>query len=167
MDKKVLIIDMDQQMNISNLHLKSHDVDECGSIFDVLYENAEPDKVISKSLYENTYIIPAREDLGKLEVFLGEKKGNKPARTNVLKQWLVANRRVLEDEYNIDVVLIDTHPAIGIIEQNAFNAADTLLIVVSPSRQAIEGLKPFTKYLSAPISRKAALILYNEFEPPE
>lgn len=157
---RVLAIDMDQQMNLTDI-LKMKGEKFSQNVCEIFRSNPDPEDIIYKSRYENIYMIPASRTLIEVENEIAFKKNKE----FFLKQWLIANSDVLKRKYQFDIVIIDCAPDVGNIEKNAFEAADTIIIVLKPSEQAIRGLMPFAKKLAAPKESNAAVILYNEYDP--
>jgi chromosome partitioning protein len=48
------------------------------------------------------------------------------AREKILKKWIAKNKDVL---VKYDYIILDTNPSLGVINQNAFMAADSLTLV--------------------------------------
>jgi chromosome partitioning protein len=121
--KKVLLIDMDSQMNATTgLGIQREDVDgdEVYSSYDIIknYKTFNPDKAIMKTKWENLFLIPGHEDLAGLELELVSQIG----RENRLKKALV-NMSV-----EFDFVLVDSPPSLSLLTVNVFSYADEILI---------------------------------------
>ena len=61
-------------------------------------------------------------------------------RERILQKWIDRNRGVLE---RYDYIIIDTNPSMGIVNQNAFMAADEIVLVSDVSKKAIQGAQLF------------------------
>jgi chromosome partitioning protein len=61
-------------------------------------------------------------------------------RENILRNFMLDNKDTLS-EY--DYVLIDTHPSMGVINQNAFHAADSIILVSDISLNGVQGAELF------------------------
>lgn len=157
-DLKVLVIDNDQQMNVSKTLVNDLDFNSCKSVKDIYLKNEEPANVIYETIYENVFLIPAVDALNDIDLEIGKgKKDN----TKILKRWLSLYKTELENEYEIDVVMIDSAPSKGIVSVNGFEAADTIVVVLEPSKQALEGLASFKQELAAPKRLNKAIVLFN------
>jgi chromosome partitioning protein len=64
-----------------------------------------------------------------------------PAREKILKKWIAKNMDVL-GQY--DYIILDTNPSMGVVNQNAFMAADSIILVSDVSKKAIQGAQLFT-----------------------
>lgn len=159
-DYKVLVIDMDQQMNLTDILYDSKNTPPHGTIVDVFRSNPKPEDVIVKTKYENVFLIPAHSELVNVENEIANKKNS----TKFLRHWLAANDDVISNIYGIDVVIIDCAPDVGKIENNAFEAADTIIVVLIPSDQAVQGLTPFASKFAHPERENEIVILFNEYD---
>lgn len=129
----VLVIDIDPQGNASTALGIDHGLGT-PSIYDVLVEGAPLAETITPSPEnERLLVCPATIDLAGAEVELVEK----PHREYLLDKSL---KDYLRKERNIDVVLIDCPPSLGILTLNAFVAAEDVLIPIQAEYYALEGL---------------------------
>ena len=150
--KKVLLIDLDPQCNTSgacgvkqNLDwrklIKKIRVDIRPSSRDI-FENGD-----SISLEELIVKHPIRE-LPNLDVIPGNmlmtatefSMVNRPARETILKNFIDDNREFFEQ---YDYVLLDTNPSMSVINQNAFRASDSIMLVTDVGEDGIEGAGMF------------------------
>ena len=132
--KKVLLLDLDPQSNLSsglgfnkdeNNPLKiSH------TIYDVLSGNAEISNVFVSTNYENLFLVPGGIELAGAEVELATAM----SRETLLKSAL----EKIKD--NFDFVFIDCPPSLGILTINALVASDQTYIPVQCEYFALEGL---------------------------
>jgi len=123
--KKVLIIDLDPQGNISTCLNLSFSKD----LFDLLITNASLDECIYKA-DENLYVLPSKETLTKAEMILvGEQN-----REKVLS-------RKLQEISGYDFVLLDCQPSLGLLNQNAMLYCDEVFIPVATDVLAVAGLR--------------------------
>ena len=160
---KVLLIDIDPQANISF----NAGVDVTGqnlkTIQHVFEDNAKAEDVIYKQPIKelpNLDIIPSS--------ILLEATGlnivNLAGREQILNNFVSDNENVLKQ---YDYILIDTNPSMSIINQNAFFAADKIILITDVSANAIQGVEVFIalwennrKRLKKP-DNVAALIVNN------
>jgi len=122
--KKILLIDLDPQSNLSFAFGISG---ENGSITSILQAKASINDVIQEK--EGVQIAPASRDLADLELSLVNKIG----RENVLKDKLKGLK-------GYDYVFIDCPPALSVLTVNALNAADEVLIPLQPEVLSLQGL---------------------------
>jgi len=127
--KKVLLIDLDPQGNVSTCLQTTCDKD----IFDVLINGADPNDCV-KEVRENLYLISSKETLTKAELILvGEQ-----SRETVVKRKLASIK-------GYDYVFLDCPPSLGLMNQNAILYADEIFIPASTDILALAGLRSITK----------------------
>ena len=162
---KILFIDVDPQANLSD-NAGIDTTDQSGSTIKDIFENptgVKAEDVITKSPMPelpNVDIIASHIKLSKTELQLV----SAAARERILFKWMQKNKAVLE-EY--DYIIVDTNPSMGVINQNAFMTADSIVLVSDVSKKAISGTQLFT-YLWGEIcesmgieDRTSALLLNN------
>lgn len=164
-EHKVLFIDMDPQANLSD-NAGIDTTDQNGAtikdVFDHPHQTRGED-VITPSPMEmlpNLDIISSHIRLTATELQLVAVAG----RERIIQKWIQRNRGVL-DKY--DYIILDTNPSMGIINQNAFMAADRIVLVSDVSKKSIQGAQQFT-YLWGEVcenmdveDKTSALILNN------
>jgi len=130
--KKVLIIDLDPQGNVSTcLGVKSNK-----DIYDILMDETDASECIVNSS-ENLDVITSRETLTKAEMILvGE-----ASRETIM-------RRKLANIKGYDFILIDCAPSLGLLNQNAILYADEIFIPASTDVLALAGLRNMTKAIA-------------------
>ena len=139
-EHKVLMIDMDPQANLTDttgVDTTVHDGVSVREIFD--NPKVEPEKVIVKEpmwQFPNLDIIPSHILLTANEIRLV----NAAAREHYLQRWIERNENYLSQ---YDYIILDTNPSMGVVNQNAFVAADSIVLVSDVSRKAIQGAQLF------------------------
>ncbi len=164
-EHRVLFVDVDPQANLSD-NAGVDTTDQTGAtIKDVFsdWKNTRAEDVITRSpiwQLPNIDIVASHIRLTATEHQLV----SAPGRERILAKWMEKNRAVL-DEY--DYIILDTNPSMGIVNQNAFMAADKIILVSDVSKKAIQGAQLFT-YLWGEVcenmdieDKTAALILNN------
>lgn len=127
--KRVLIIDLDPQGNVSTcLNCKSE-----RDIYDVLVGNENPSLCV-KNAGANLDVISSKETLTKAEVLLA----GEPSRETTLK-------RKLSTITGYDFVLLDCAPSLGLLNQNAMLYADEIFIPTSTDALGVVGLTTMIK----------------------
>lgn len=126
--KKVLMIDADPQGNASSGLGVDKEVEE--SVYDILVNDTEVQKVVKKTNIKNLDICPSNINLAGAEVELVSMM----SREYRLKEKL----DIIKNEY--DYIIIDCPPSLGLITLNAFTASDSVLIPVQCEYYALEGL---------------------------
>lgn len=146
-EKKVCVIDLDPQCNLSgacgvkqNLDwrklIKKIPVKIAPSSRDIFEgSDVSPDALVVKQPIDglpNLDVIPGNMLMTATEFNLV----NRPAREAVLRNYLEDHANFFEQ---YDYVLLDTNPSMGVINQNAFTAADSIVLVTDIGEDGIEG----------------------------
>ena len=141
-EHKVLFIDVDPQCNLSD-NAGVDTADQDGATIRDVFDN--PNKVTagevitSEPLWQlpNLDIISSHIRLTATELQLV----SAPAREKILKKWIAKNKEALSQ---YDYIILDTNPSMGVVNQNAFMAADSIILVSDVSKKAIQGAQLFT-----------------------
>ena len=130
-DKRVLLVDMDPQANLtSGIGLKAHAA-PAGTIYEALTgESIEPTQFVLATQMAGLSLIPADRNLTGAEIDLVTLP-NRESRLRTLIDGLRAD---------FDYVFIDTPPSLGLLTLNALVAADAVLIPLNCEYFALEGL---------------------------
>lgn len=135
--KKVLIIDVDPQSNISLLCGIDNSKNEYDSMVEVFEKGKLPSHVIIKSPMvdiPNIDLIPASIVLTKTEITII----NRPAREMILKNYIEKYISIFE---KYDYIICDTAPSLNILNQNVFIASNSMLVVSDVGLNAFTGAK--------------------------
>ena len=141
-EHKVLFIDVDPQCNLSD-NAGVDTADQDGATIRDVFDN--PNKVTagevitSEPLWQlpNLDIISSHIRLTATELQLV----SAPAREKILKKWITKNKEALSQ---YDYIILDTNPSMGVVNQNAFMAADSIILVSDVSKKAIQGAQLFS-----------------------
>ena len=126
--KKVILIDADPQGNAtSGLGI---DTDVENSIYDLLVDEVDIISTLQDTCVKTLKLCPSNVSLAGAEVELVSQM----SREQRLKEKLEVVRN------DVDFVIIDCPPSLGLITLNAFTAADSVLIPVQCEYFALEGL---------------------------
>jgi chromosome partitioning protein len=130
-EKRVLLVDMDPQANLtSGVGLKGRSAPG-GTIYDALTGNGtNAESFVLPTAIDHLSIIPADRHLTGAEIELV----NLPAREHRLRDVL----NFLRGRY--DYVFIDTPPSLGLLTLNALVAADAVLVPLNCEYFALEGI---------------------------
>lgn len=137
-NNKVLLVDLDQQGNLSN-YLGYHPQDNNDTtIYELLKEMASSMELksakaaIQHNQDEDIDFIPADISLSNAEMLLFNAISRERILSNVFEAEIFTD---------YDYIIIDCLPGIGILFINAITAADGLLIPVQSQKFALDGLK--------------------------
>lgn len=143
-NKKVLLIDLDPQANLSEY--LGYSEDGKPTMTDLIIEVATKSIISSDTVKscirfnENNklYYIPSDINLANADVYMS----NALSRETILK-------RILSDNVinNYDFVLIDCLPSLGVLLINAMSAAHKILIPVQTQKFSMDGLQTLTELL--------------------
>lgn len=137
--KRVLLIDMDAQANLSSSFLGLDDDESRNSVYDVLVSmkrHKSPELPII-NIKENLDIIPASLDLAMLDSEL--------ASANAREYLLAKTLKPIKEEY--DFVLIDCPPSLGVLTVNATTASDYVIIPLVAEILPSKGLVRFMEFI--------------------
>lgn len=127
--KKVLSIDIDPQGNsTSGFGIDKNQLEY--TIYDVLIEDYDINKIIFKTEIENLEIIPANIQLAGAEIEL--------TNTNYRDKTLKEKINLIEKSY--DFIIIDCPPSLGLLSLNALTASNTVLIPIQCEYYSLEGV---------------------------
>lgn len=127
--KKVLSIDIDPQGNsTSGFGVNKNELEY--TIYDVLIEDYDINKIICKTNIENLELVPANIQLAGAEIELTNTK----YREKTLKEKM----NMLDNKY--DFIIIDCPPSLGLLSLNALTASNTVLIPIQCEYYSLEGV---------------------------
>ncbi|MFW5725359.1 MAG: ParA family protein [Bacteroidota bacterium] len=122
--KKVLLIDMDPQANMSqSLGIE----DSQTGIYEAMKGNGGLEMI---KVRKNLHLVPASNGLGGAELELAAEAG----REFILRELLDTKKE------NFDFILIDCPPSLGLLTINAFTAADEIFIPMQAQYLALQGI---------------------------
>lgn len=130
LNKKVLIVDFDPQANATQ-GVGAYNIGVNKSSYDLLFAEVHPKEIIKTLSIPPLSIIPATIDLAGADLEMAEYK---VGRETLLKDKLA----LIKDDF--DYIFIDCPPSLGLLNTNAFTAADSVLIPVQCEYYALEGL---------------------------
>ncbi|WP_348660534.1 ParA family protein [Chlamydiifrater volucris] len=134
-NKKVLLIDMDPQANLT-AYAGVRNADSLGS-FELLRSGNKASSLIRKTSLKNLDIVPSCLNS---EVF--REMGRE-------KFFFSGNLKTSLSDLNYDICIIDTPPSLGFIVREAFLASDELLICLSPEPFSVIGLQKMKGFLES------------------
>ena len=128
--KRILMVDLDPHASLT-AYLKFDPDTAEGSVYEVLLSGQSINQNIKKTDIDNLYLLPASPALATLDRRLGTQQGA----GTVLKK--AVSQLVME----VDYVLVDCPPTMGILMVNALAAANFLIIPVQTEFLALKGLE--------------------------
>lgn len=129
---RVLVVDLDPQGNAST-GLGILAADRKATTYDLLLEGEPLDKVAIQTQVSNLLIAPATTDLSSADLEIVAKE----RRSYLLYDAL---HSVAAQSLELDYILIDCPPALGLLTINALVAADSILVPLQAEFFALEGL---------------------------
>ncbi len=129
----ILVIDIDPQGNASTALGVAHEVGTPGT-YDVIVEGTPLLETLQQCPdVEGLWVCPATIDLAGAEVELVDQPRREYLLDGAIKDFLNTGA-------DIDVILIDCPPSLGLLTVNAFAAADQVMIPIQAEYYALEGL---------------------------
>lgn len=144
-DKKVLLIDLDPQANLSEY--LGFAFDDKPTMTDLILQVATKSVISADEVNgcirfnegNELYYIPSDINLANADVYMS----NALSRETILKRIL--SQDVIK---NFDYILIDCLPSLGVLLINAMSAADKIIIPVQTQKFSMDGLQALTELLS-------------------
>lgn len=125
--QRVLLVDFDPQANTtSGLGLNQGRRDR--SIYHALFDGNIASEVVVATPHSGLLVLPATPELAAAEIELVNELG----REHKLKQLI--------ERFDVDYVLVDCPPSLGLLTINALTAANYVLIPVQTEYYALEGV---------------------------
>ena len=146
--KSVVLIDLDSQGDSTkSLGIPS---DTKRGIFDLFTGEARLDEVILETPFPGVRVIPSTYSLAGIEIKLAESKDSQRTLSNIIRQA----------QFDCDYVVIDCPPALGIMPVNALASANGVIIPVTATPFANDGLirtLPSIKYVQEGLNKSLLL----------
>lgn len=143
---KVLVIDIDPQGNASTaLGIEHHS--DIESIYDVLIDNMPLEKIIKpcKNI-ENLLCAPATIHLAGAEIELVSLVAREQRLKKSINKYIQHLKNT--NNTNLDYILIDCPPSLGLLTVNAFVASKEVFIPIQCEYYALEGLSQLIKNIN-------------------
>jgi len=138
--KKVLVIDLDPQANLSSGLGFTKQFDKSSwneteeapykSIYDVLINQTPLSEVFVTTSQENLLLVPSHLSLAGAEIEM----------VNMLARETLLKKALSDFNLDIDYILIDCPPSLSLLTINALTASDNLIIPIQCEYFALEGL---------------------------
>lgn len=138
---KVLAIDIDPQCNLSNnIGIDISDVEDTASSLNIFEnKNIDPTNLVVESpiwQLPNLDVIPSSIRLVATELQISGRAGRERILQNYIEDYSDFFKKY-------KYIVIDTNPSMGIVNQNAFLAADSIILVTDVDENSRVGLKLF------------------------
>lgn len=145
MGKKVLMVDLDAQANLTALMIKTSSENESiktieKSLMYGIIENVPP-KTLLININPNLDIIPNAVDFSMYQRYLETNFKNEDDRISFLKKYLTE----IKNDY--DYVFLDVPPTLSLLNDTAFFACDQIVIVLQTQERSLTGAETFLQYL--------------------
>jgi len=131
-DLRVLVIDLDPQGNASTALGVDHRLGARGSYEVLLQSDTIAQDVVVSSEDPRVQVLPATLDLAGAEIELVSQVAREKRLAKALRHYL--------KDHEIDYVLIDCPPALGLLTINALVAANEILLPIQCEYYALEGV---------------------------
>ena len=129
MGKKVLLVDLDPQGNLSSwLGLDIHNLER--SMYNVFLEEVHFEEILTKTCVENMALAPSNVALAGVERILAHEKG----RDLILRKCMSA------EVNKYDYILLDCPPSLGLITINALTFVKEVFVPLETKVLALNGL---------------------------
>jgi len=129
LDRKVLMIDMDPQANLTAHFGLSQETDR--SIYQALKNMTKLPVTAIEDMKNFDIVTSSTDDMADIELQLAAVVG----REYILKELLTPIKNLY------DVIIIDCPPSLGILTLNALSTSDMAIIAVEPAKFSIDGMK--------------------------
>jgi chromosome partitioning protein len=146
--KSVVTIDLDSQGDSTKSFGVDGDVKH--GVYDLLMGRLSLSEVLCPTVFENIKIVPSTYSLAGIEIEMSGAKNSQRTLSNLLKT----------DPLDCDYVIIDCPPALGILPINALAVANGVIIPVTATPFANDGLMrtlPSIKFVQEGLNRKLLL----------
>ena len=131
--KKVLLVDLDYQGNAtSNLGMTDIARKSEKYISNGIFNSTPASKIILETQFSNLYLAAGDMELHRISTDLALA----PGANQMLKEWLDDDKSV----GNLDYIIIDTHPSLCMLFQNAMTFADYYIVPTFPEADSFDGL---------------------------
>lgn len=127
MGRKVLIIDLDAQGNLTNSVSINPNID---TIYDVMVGDISASKACKETMIQNLYAIAGNINLAGLDLEL----------VDVENREFVLKEALSELDNQFDYIFIDCPPSMGLVTMNAMVWADKVIVPMQCEYLAMEGL---------------------------
>lgn len=128
---KTLLIDLDPQANSTFVFLESPSKKSTYSIF--VEDDLDPSEIIHETNVPNLFLMPSSIHLAKVERALA----------GVFDAPLKLRKLTGKIANMFSFVIMDTPPSLGLLTVNALTSSDYVIIPITPSPWALEGVQDF------------------------
>ena len=127
--KKTLLVDVDPQGNsTSGVGIEKTDLEY--STYDILINKVPARGIMIETQFKNLSVLPANMNLAGAELELEEDED----------RYFALKKAIAPLKVEIDYIIIDCPPSLGLLSLNALAASDTLIVPLQCEYYALEGL---------------------------
>ena len=149
MGRKVLLIDLDGQANLTLYFMPNADDIEV-SIFDSMVEGVP---LPIHNVKENLDLVPSSIEMASAEISM----------TNLIAREQILNKLLCMVKDRYDYILIDCPPSLGIVTTNAFLAADEIFVPMTPELLPLKGMRMLDNFIATLKQVKPSVCLSGVF----
>ena len=160
LSKKVLFVDLDPQCNLTINAIRESELEKIWSEEDELMSNPRSIHFLLKpvedglndveelspaiNLSENVYLVPGRLSLHKFENRVSERWSGLYQNDNLSIRTVTSIRNICQryaEKYDIDYVIVDTSPSLGILNKTIISTVDGFIIPAQPDMFSLYGIR--------------------------
>ena len=134
--KRVLLIDLDPQANLTGLFLSEEEADTLSSVYHTLTKG-EP--LTQHEIKPNLYIAPSALELAKAEIEI----------SGAMARERILQKAIAPIMGNYDYILIDCPPSLGIITTHALYSSDEVYIPLLSEALSLKGISTLEDIIEA------------------
>ena len=136
----VLVVDIDPQGNASTALGVEHGPGTPGT-YEVLLDEARISDLVQRSPHTpNLHVLPAAIDLATAELELVNESGRETRMKRALSDYM--------DSSEVDYVLLDCPPSLGLLTLNALVSADEIMVPIQCEYYALEGVSQLVRTIN-------------------
>lgn len=151
LDKKILLVDLDPQANLTEIMLKTKDnfATINNSLMNIFLNKGNvEDSIIN--IMDGIDLIPGQADFSLYPRFLEREFEDDNQRVPFLAEQL----KNIKEKGEYDLIILDTPPTLSLANDTAYYACDFIVIVLQTQIMALQGAETLIQYLTENIAEK-------------